>query len=103
MMAAEKGSLVLVQHLIEEARADIQMRDCHNKTALSYALEASTENADVITCLLHFNANPNIQSNDGKTPLLIAVEKSYHKTAEILLSRGSNLNSINPRTGISRN
>jgi len=103
MMAAEKGSLVLVQHLIEEAKADIQMRDSHNKTALSYALEAGTENADVVTCLLSFNANPNIQSNDGKTPLIMAVERGYHTSAEALLYRGSNPNYIIPRTGTSRN
>jgi len=99
MMAAEKGSLVLVQHLIEEAKADIQMRDSYNKTALSYAIEAGTENADVITYLLRFKANPNTQSNDGKTPLILAVEKGYHKTAEALLYKGSNPNTTIPRTG----
>ena len=103
MMVAEKGSLILVQHLIEDAKADIQMRDSHNKAALSYALEAGTENADVITYLLRFNANPNIQSNDGKTPLIIAVEKGYHKSAEALLYKGSNPNTTIPRTGIDKN
>lgn len=101
MIAAEKGSIELVQLLLD-ANANIQMRDRQGKTALFYAVEAANENLDVISLLLDHRADPNAETGDGKTPLLRAVEKGYIETAKILLEKGGNVYSTLENTGIMR-
>jgi len=99
MISAEKGSIELVQELLE-ARADVRMRDRQGKTALYYAIEAAHENLDVISLLLDFNSDPNAETNEGKTPLLRAIEKDYFETTKILLEKGGYVNSQLHNTGI---
>lgn len=98
MTAAEKGSIELVQELLE-AKADVRQKDKQGKIALYYAIEAAHENLDVISLLLDFGSDPNTDTNEGKTPLLRAIEKDYFETTKILLEKGGYVNSQINSTG----
>lgn len=99
MMAAEKGSIELVQLLID-SNADIRTRDKFGKTALFYAIEANNENVDVVSLLLDNGADPNHEAQDRITPLLKAVEKGHYEITKILLEKGGNIHTAIESTGI---
>lgn len=90
MIASEKGSIELVQALLD-AGAEVELRDRHGKTALFYAVEVANENSDVISALIARGADPNCKSVEGKTPLIRAVEKGHSKIAKTLLSKNGNI------------
>jgi ankyrin repeat protein len=90
MLAAEKGSIELVQMLIE-FNADVKVKDKFGRTALFYAIEANNENSDVVSVLLDNGADVNYEANDRITPLLKAVEKGYREIARILLQKSANV------------
>jgi FOG: Ankyrin repeat len=92
MIAAEKGSIELVQLLLD-SNADVKMKDKTGRTALFHAIEANNENSDVVSLLLDNGADVNHEINDRITPLLRAVEKGYQGIARILLHKGANVHS----------
>ncbi len=98
MIAAERGLLELVQSLID-CRADINLRDKSGKTALFSAIEANTENSDVVSVLLEHGANLNHEANNRETPLMKAVEKGYYEISKILLGKGGNVHSVYESSG----
>ncbi len=98
MIAAEKGSIELVQVLLE-ANADVRLRDKYGKTALFYAIEAAHENLDVISTLLNYNSDPNVETNEGRTCLLKAVEKNFEKATQVLLQKEAYVNAQTKNTG----
>ena len=98
MIAAEKGSLELVQLLLEE-NAEIRYRERSGKTALFFAIEANNENVDVVSVLLDNEADPNHEAQDRITPLLRSVEKGHYGITKILLEKGGNVHTAIESTG----
>lgn len=62
-------------------------------TALMFAI--SNGNLDLVTMLVHFSADVNVQDNKGNTPLHLAVFNSSSKTVHILLSKEAKVNVAN--------
>jgi len=101
MIAAEKGGAELVSVLINIARLDITMCDCHGQTALHYAVSSGNKataqvllanNADVNACStdpqvagLHKYLPVNLEIDDVRiTPLMIASFKGDSEMVELL-------------------
>ena len=99
MVASERGLLELVQ-LLMDFNVDIKLKDKYGKTALFSAIEANNENADVVSLLLEYGADPNHEAQDRVTPLLKAVEKGYWEITKILLEKGGNIHSTYESSGI---
>ena len=60
-------SLEIVEVLLNESKADPNMLDAVKESPLHYA--AKNVNTKIMQCLIASNANPNIQNEDGFTPL----------------------------------
>ncbi|GAB6029608.1 hypothetical protein CHUAL_005348 [Chamberlinius hualienensis] len=73
---------------------DINFKDeTTGYTALMFAI--SNGNIDLVTMLVHFSADVNVQDNKGNTPLHLAVFNSSSKTVHILLSKEAKVNVAN--------
>ncbi|XP_066904650.1 serine/threonine-protein phosphatase 6 regulatory ankyrin repeat subunit A-like, partial [Halyomorpha halys] len=65
---------------------DINRRGCNNITALHLAVERN--NTKLTQFLLSKNADPNVMSEEGKTPLDVAYLKSSDELIKLLLENG---------------
>jgi ankyrin repeat protein len=74
-------------HQLIRRGAPIDFVDPFNgMTPLGIAVVCSSASARV---LLDYGANPNLRCADGKTPLLLAVDKGNVEMVKLLLSRGA--------------
>jgi len=118
-VAASGGRWVVAELLLKQG-ADIDAPDSEGRTPLLVALLAGrtqvaielikrgaafdangllremtlagVSDRDVVDLLVKRGADPNHRDNDGKTPLILALEKGDRLMAKLLLSRGADVN-----------
>lgn len=93
MMAAQRGYEAIVRTLLEN-KAAIDLRGFRLMTALHHAV--IHKHFTIATMLLERNAFPNIQMDDGRTPLHYAASCCPEVVSK-LLSHGANPNLATPR------
>jgi Ankyrin repeats (3 copies) len=71
-------------------KKDLDTRDSHGRTPLSYAVEKGNEKA--VKLLLDCNADPNSTCAGGWTPLTRAVERGSPAVIQLLLIKGVEVN-----------
>ena len=95
LRASTKGQLKLIEILIQEGIADINMQDYNGRTPL---MQAKKEN--IIRCLINAGARLDMIDNDGCTALMLKIKwlfykKKYPSIAKILIEVGADLNIVN--------
>jgi ankyrin repeat protein len=98
MMACEKGSINLTQHLLN-MDVDIHKRDKRRRTALYFAIDLKQEHFDLVCCLLDNGADAKEEYNEKWNPFLKAVDKGHCQIARRLLEQGAILDSSVDNTG----
>lgn len=74
--------------LLHQYGADLELRDCEDRTALFHA--AALGHAAVVQQLVHLGANINCEEHfSGHSPLSIATDQNHESVVEILLNAGS--------------
>jgi len=81
-IASAEGQLELVKTLLKKKRETIDYQDADGLSPLHYSVRSNK--LEVSKELLNQGANPNIQSNDGETPMHFLVKHSH--TPETLLN-----------------
>ncbi|KAH0603795.1 uncharacterized protein H6S33_007454 [Morchella sextelata] len=71
-----------------QRKSDISSIDTHRNTALHKATFKG--NREILHLLLEKGANPHLRSNDGRTPLQIAVQDGNKPMVSLLLTGGAN-------------
>lgn len=84
--AAKRGCLKVIEALVESG-ADVNLTDTNGWTALHYA--ANNGNKPAINYLLSKKADPNSTTQDGTTPLQLAIRGGYSTCAEALIKGGA--------------
>ena len=118
-VAAEKGKIILVRTLLENA-AQIDQPSADGKTALELAIlagrtqvaeellskgaeldasklllkaaKAEVTDRDIVRILIERGANTEQRDEDGDTPLMIAIRQDNHRLATHLVGRGADVN-----------
>ncbi|KAL1456130.1 hypothetical protein WDU94_000880 [Cyamophila willieti] len=92
-IGVERGKVAIIEILFKQG-ADVNIPDLNGKMPLHVAAEKGNEK--MIECLLHKSAlvDPKVVSNsqEGLTPLFLAVSKGSLKSVTLLFSSGSNVN-----------
>uniref|UniRef100_UPI00398E41A8 2-5A-dependent ribonuclease-like isoform X3 n=1 Tax=Pristiophorus japonicus TaxID=55135 RepID=UPI00398E41A8 len=86
--ALQKDSQAIVETLLYH-EADVNSINKNQSTPLSTALTKSPLNIHVVEMLMKRGANLNVPDNDGKTPLILAVEKKNKEVVKLLLEGAS--------------
>gem|GEM_PF-844634 len=81
ILAAQKGSLKLVEKLIE-LKANVNAQDTLGNTALHYA--AQKDKNDIVAALLRAGASVTCKNRTGKTPVDLAVAEKHLRTERLL-------------------
>ena len=89
ILAAEKGSRVLVATLISEG-ADVNEKNESQQTPLHYA--ASSNAGDAAQALLAHGADVDARSESQRTPLHTAAYYNAVDAAKVLLAHGADVN-----------
>lgn len=88
IQAAHEGELAIMQQLLQDNKAIIDMQDHNGRTALFIATQNG--NVDAVQFLLEQGAHPNIKNEKANTPLLQAanlpLDKNAIKIIELLLA-----------------
>ncbi|XP_026364969.3 LOW QUALITY PROTEIN: 2-5A-dependent ribonuclease [Ursus arctos] len=89
MDAAENGHVDVLKILLDEMGADVKACDNMGRNALIYAFRSSDDrNLEGITrLLLDHGADVNVRGEEGKTPLILAVEKKHLGLVQMLLEQ----------------
>ncbi|KAL3311377.1 Ankyrin repeat and EF-hand domain-containing protein 1, partial [Cichlidogyrus casuarinus] len=74
-----------------ESKVDVDIQDVSGCTALNAACQSAQFNEKICKLLLLANANPNIPSNAGRTPLMEACKSGSGKVVAMLARRGADL------------
>ncbi|XP_038649451.1 2-5A-dependent ribonuclease-like [Scyliorhinus canicula] len=82
--ALEKDNQAIVQILLEHG-ANVNTIDKNENTPLNIALTRNTLQIPVLEQLMQRTHNLNVRDNDGKTPLILAVEKKIATAVKLLL------------------
>ena len=88
MMASQYGHIDIVRLLLNSKRVDVK-RLINQQTQEGWtALALSYKNPKIVELLLEHGADPNLHTNDGWTPLLLACQKdgSNVTTVQLLLN-----------------
>ncbi len=89
-IASEKGNLYTTEYLIKEAKADVNIGDECDETALHLA--ARKGRTDIVHLLCDHDANIDSKGYTGWTALHYASERGHLSTAQCLAGRGASLN-----------
>jgi ankyrin repeat protein len=93
--AAQSGSGIEVEELLDQ-RVNIESRhDSTNRTALAVASHCG--NDDVVAILLQHGANPNVVDTAGMTPLHLAATRGHYRAVEILLDEDVQVDAVGPQ------
>lgn len=89
MIAAKKGSIELLDHLLKEG-ANPHELDANSRNSLFYAVESDNgENPNVLSELINSNIEINHSDKYSVTPLSLAVESGCVKLVELLIENGA--------------
>lgn len=94
--AARQRNETMVKILIEEGRADVNVKDRDGTTALLHSI--STENISMVRILLERGADMNTKNNSGESALFITVKYCYNQLDDLmklLLQSGADVNTTN--------
>ena len=94
LAAASAGQSALFERLIALG-ANVNAEDGQGKTPLT---EAFLRAPDGVETLLTHGANPNVITQLGQMPLIMAAQNSDINAARLLLAHGANVNLKSPRT-----
>ena len=86
MRAAMKGHAETVRILLEHGAAVNDQEQGEDWTALHWA--AARGHADVVALLLGHGADYNLRTQDGMTPLMLAIKESHEKVVQALEQAG---------------
>uniref|UniRef100_A0A6I8NPS5 Uncharacterized protein n=1 Tax=Ornithorhynchus anatinus TaxID=9258 RepID=A0A6I8NPS5_ORNAN len=92
---SREGHLHIVQTLLDQMGADVNVRDNMGRNSLIRTFRKSTtENAESVAgCLLDHHINVNVRDESGKTPLILAVEQKHLSLVQKLLEQnGTDVN-----------
>jgi len=64
MIACEKGYIEVIDYLIQNHDAHVNLKDKKYRTPIMYALEANAENPDVVMLLIKKGADVNVTTID---------------------------------------
>ncbi|GJQ88623.1 hypothetical protein Trydic_g9064 [Trypoxylus dichotomus] len=73
--------------------ADVNYADGYGMTSLMYVTRYR-RSKDILQLLLNFNADVNVENEDGETPLGMAIEEKSLEIIEILLQNGAHVNHV---------
>ncbi|KAF7714233.1 Uncharacterized protein PECH_000049 [Penicillium ucsense] len=90
LLAAQQGSIEMVQLLVLGYKANLESEDSVGMTALHRATHK--DHVDTVRILLSEGAEINHMTHDGITPLLSAVMNNQLQMAEVLLQSGADIN-----------
>lgn len=99
MFACKAGSVITAQVLLK-AGANPDLRTIAHPvsgteggmTALNVVCYLPIYAEDIVKLLLKYNADPNISSDDGRTPLMVACFLRQHNVVHLLLQAGAKVN-----------
>ncbi|KAH9502785.1 hypothetical protein Btru_069781 [Bulinus truncatus] len=97
MIAAEKGFLDIADILLRKG-ANVNAVNYAGKTALMLALQPCGASA-LISLLLHYNSDVNIQCKQGCTPVIRAIELKDLDAIKLLIDAGANLDRLRNQNG----
>ncbi|AKT43314.1 ankyrin repeat domain-containing protein [Chondromyces crocatus] len=86
MKAAEGGQATLVKLALDRGQPADSPGGYWKRTPLAAAAAAGA--LDAVKLLLDAGADPNAKDGDGKSPVRLAVDRSAHDVAQLLVSRG---------------
>ena len=95
MNACQNGHADIVQFLIENG-ADVAETDRYG-SALHHAAEAG--HVPVIRGLVKSDLDPNVQDNDGRTPIFYAARSEYCEAIRELINSGAKVDHVCPGKG----
>lgn len=89
MLAAKAGHEEVVRVLLEEMKAEVNVRDNRDRNALIYAFlhPNDTKVENITRLLLLHGADVRVRDEKGKTPLILAVEKQHLGLVQMLLEQ----------------
>ena len=89
-VAAQMGDRAMVR-LLHELKADLQCRVLHDG-GLPIHSSAQQGHSDTTALLLELKADPNVQDNEGRTPLWVASFDGYIGVIKTLIAAGAKVN-----------
>ncbi|PNP59152.1 hypothetical protein THARTR1_01400 [Trichoderma harzianum] len=91
-LAVEHGHKDFIQQLLELPQVEVNARGYRDLTPLQVACKKGYDS--IAEILLDAGADMEILSDDGRTPLLHAVQEQMESTVKLLATRGANVNFI---------
>lgn len=90
LTAVKQNDLSLAQKLLANgANPNTAQDDLFQRFALGIAVDRN--DLEMVKLLLSYHANPNQGDQDGRTPLMTAIDNGQQKIAEVLLESGAKL------------
>ena len=82
--AAHRGNVARAKHLLSECGADVNARNYHNQTPLTWATRSG--NVDMVSLLLDKEADVHARDKAGHTILHTAVRENHPEMVEVILA-----------------
>lgn len=95
MVAASKGHITIVSKLLEDKRTDLNLMDSEGKTAFFKA--AAAGHLEVVEAFLKVTRQVFIQPEEGRTPLMEAIENGHIQVACLILDKVRSLEKLQHR------
>ena len=98
IIASERGEAEIIELLTSRSQAKVDLQDHKGKTALMHIVESLKKSeqlfeqfgAKVITLLIEYGANIDLQDNSGWSALMMACQNGHVKLSSMLLDKGAN-------------
>ncbi|KAK6171124.1 hypothetical protein SNE40_019380 [Patella caerulea] len=96
LMYAVNYSYITCAKFLIDAKADVNTKDCFGQTALHYCVNTSPRHRrnDCVKLLLNASAICDAQTNEGRTPLMLAMQQGDPETCQMLIDAGCDLNRV---------